>query len=224
MPHFMALNPDKYVTSMFNRFCIRYPGTSTGQEAPHRDSDPENGFYYGGWLNTGDKRQFFTCMLGSHNYTTDGARFGKLAGAELEDYKLHRSTIAIEPGQIIVFKSLKHEIHNIQCTAVTSKIWHSFFVSPTEDSLLYDPTEIARQLKVPLLPSKQQCPMYAVLHYVNWRDRLRQFSANIHDRFIDQETGLVIRFLDQVPNAGAGLPPYSEAELERLRTRRLDME
>ena len=224
MPFFMARNPNKYITSMFNRFCIRYPGTSTGNEAPHRDSDPEDGFYYGGWLNTGDQPQKFTCMLGSHHYTAGGAGFHKLAGAELDEYQRHRSTIIIQPGQIIVFKSLKHEIHNTKCVAITSKIWHSFFVSATEDSLLYDPQEIARQLSVPLLPSKQDSPMYALLHYVNWRDRLREFSANIRDDLIDPKTGLVVRFLSTVKNAGVGLPPYTEAEMDRFRTRRLDME
>ena len=225
MPLFMALNPDKYVTSMFNRFCIRYPGTSTSAETAHRDKDPEGtGFYYGGWLNTGNQPQMFTCMLGTHNYTTNGAGFERLSPAELEVYKHNRSTILIEPGQIIVFKSLQHEIHGSKCKAVTTKIWHSFFVSPTEDSLLYDPKEIAQKLAVPLLPSEQHCPMYAAFHWVNWRERLRQFSANIRDDLIDPKTGLVYRFLDSVPTAGIGLPPYTEEEMERFRTRRLGIE
>lgn len=220
MPMFMELNPDKYVTSMFNRFCIRYPGTSLTGESAHRDEDPENGFFYGGWLNTGKEIQRYTCMLGSHKYVASGAKFKKLTKEELEEYKANRTTVLIHPGELIIFKSLKHEIHAHKCTSITSKIWHSYFVSASKKDLIYDPIKIAKQLVVPILPSKQLSPMYAKLHLVNWKDRLLAFSENMRDDLIDPKTGVVYRFLSEVPEkARLGIPEYSKKELFIHRSR-----
>jgi hypothetical protein len=219
MPLFLQLNPGKFVTSMFNRFCIRYPGTSTTPESAHRDTDPPHGFFYGGWLNTGTATQYFTCRLGSHHATPTGsASFSPLKGATLDHYNYNRSTIPVQPGHIIVFKGLEHEISGAKCTAISSKIWHSFFVHSTEQDLPYNPVTLARDLAIPPLPSGQRSPMYAKLHYVNWRPRLHQFSANIRDDLIDPATGLVHRFLADAPTASLGLPPYKDAELVRLRS------
>jgi len=225
MPMFMNLHPCDYVTSMFNRFCIRYPGTSLSGESAHRDEDPLDGFFYGGWLNTGSEVQRYTCMLGSHNYIATEAQFKKLTEKELEEYKANRTTVLIQPGELIIFKSLKHEIHPHKCKAISTKIWHSYFISHSRSNLLYDPIKIAKQLSVPRLPSNQRSPMYAKLHFVNWKERLREFSANIRDDLIDPKTGFVYRFFDEVPEKGrSGLPEYTREELKIHRSRCLALE
>ena len=239
---FLKMYRGKAVTSMFNRFGVRYPGTSLSGESAHRDNSPDGAYYLGGWLNCGDVVQSFECLPGSQEEYSAAARvvggFDKLSAAELVAYKAKRVVYKIRPGEMIVFKPIVHAIaagkRTHEAPKIDARLWHSFCITEVtkivgkregdvaivETVLPYSPREVAERLQIPELPSGQECPMYAKLHKVNWGDRLKEFSSQVREELLDFD-GIVERFLGRLAPSReiaaviAKLPLYSDVELGR---------
>ena len=170
---------NKNIEVFFDRMLLRRAGESPSREKWHRDITPDlekNDVVYGGWLNLDDKSNYFSCIPGSHKKTNEASGFVKI---QKEDFSKEKEKIEILPGHIILFN--QNTIHEIMATKLkydSLRIFHGFRIT---DSIkpIFDYTEIIENQGVPPLPSSQQPPMYAKLHWSNHIQKLVDFSEKM---------------------------------------------
>ena len=174
---------DKKIELFFDRMLLRKAGESKkSRENWHRDITPNleiNDIVYGGWLNLDDKSNYFSCIPGSHQKENITSGFVKIKKEEYANFNTKREKIEILPGHIILFN--QNTIHEIIATKLkydSYRIFHGFRIT---DSLvpIFNYDTIIKNQGVPLLPSGQEPPMYAKLHWTNHIQKLKEFSENL---------------------------------------------
>ena len=179
---FKTVYNDKNIEVFFDRMLFRKAGESPSRENWHRDITPNlefNDIVYGGWLNLDDKSNYFSCIPGSHQKETNTTGFVKIKKDEFSELNKKKEKIEILPGHIILFN--QNTIHEIMATKLkydSYRIFHGFRITNSRVPI-FNYNKIIENQDVPPLPSNQQPPMYAKLHWTNHIQKLKDFSENI---------------------------------------------
>jgi len=213
---------------LFDRFGIRRKGTTIGAESWHRDVGPKapGDTIYGGWVNLdppGSPPQKFSCVPG--NVLPSGvdplgfAKFQKNEHAALETaFCATGGPIVVPPGHLIVFdQSIAHKITGTNAKFTSYRLYMGWRITDQEEPV-YNKHAIIEAQSMPPVPSGQEAPMYAKLHWVNWQDRLREFSTRFKPEFCEgvesKRTGCVNRILPGLVATGHAFPPYSPEDTD----------
>lgn len=235
-PFFEALLetlPGHKLEQLIDRVQLRQPGTSPTPEAFHRDlsvygpgcSAADGDHFFGGWVNLDSAPQSFSCVRGTHvPGQNSGSGFSTITcKAQIQSFKAERSVISIPPGHLVIFYSnIVHEVVARKRPYVSARMYCCWRLTPGE-APLYDDFlgRMARQ-DVLALPSRQEPPMHAKLHWTNWLTELQQWSTtHIKDEFLvsrevksGKRKGEVVRVVPQVlVNTGQHFPEYTQDEL-----------
>ena len=141
---------------------------------------------FGGWWNLDSTNQYFSCVPKTHKVVSKHKGFVPIKNKnEIAQYKSEKVLVKIPPGHIMVFyEKLVHEI--VPKPAPKNGMIRLFLgwrLTNANDSLFTD-LKLESDLKkqaVMQLKSNQVPPMYAKLHWTNWRDKIVSFSTNIQD-------------------------------------------
>jgi hypothetical protein len=239
-PFFEALIetlPGHKLEQLVDRVQLRQPGTTPTAESFHRDlsvygpgcSAADGDHFFGGWVNLDTAPQAFSCVTGSHAPgENSGSGFSPITCKDdLAAYKAARTVITIPAGHLIIFYSnIVHEVLPRKRPYVSARMYCGWRLTKG-DAPLYDDF-LARMVRqdVLALPSRQEPPMHARLHWTNWLTELQQWSTtHIKDEFLvtrevrsGKRKGEVVRVVPPVlVNSGQHYPAYVEDELKTHR-------
>ena len=251
----MGLKGDYYVANMLDRFSIRVEGTSTTAENWHRDTSMDysgglsmNDFIVGGWINLNSPHdgpagsQFFTCVPGTQFEPDPGCGFKRLSKEAAAVYRTRSVRVEVPQGFALVF--LETLVHCVT-KAVTPfglvnrgslRCYLKARLSRTiPANFPYD--EVMQTIATqgnPRLNSKENgFPSYSSMHIMVHRERLMEFSENVHDQFRDlmrevgtrnfildddgnTQLGFVHRYTQSLSDAGRLFEPYTQADIDLL--------
>ena len=111
-------------------------------------------------------------------YSKDRAKITK---DEHKNFNKVKAKIAVPPGYIILFN--QNTIHEITATKLkydSYRIFHGIRFTNNKNPI-FNYNDIIKNQGVPPLPSGQQPPMYAKLHWTNHLNKLLDFSKTIHE-------------------------------------------
>lgn len=169
-----------------DRMMLRPKGKAPASESWHRDeavNSGKNDQVFGGWINLDSSPQFFNCVPRSHTVQPD--RHGGFARIVSDEEKKHHKRnarqVEIPAGHIIVF--FEHIVHEVRAVKARYDMYRVFLGwRVTDDKNPLVPRNkaalkslLADQAVMPL-KSDQTPPMYAKLHWTNWRDKIQNFS------------------------------------------------
>jgi hypothetical protein len=171
---------------IIDRMMIRPAGVSPSRESWHRDEAPsahDDDMVFGGWVNLDAKNQFFSCVPETHLATRGNEGFHVLSKEVHAELNKNRFKVCIPPGHLLIFH--EHIIHEVNATKLKYDSVRLFLgwrvtksISPLHDDIL----KRLEDQDVMKLKSNQEPPMYARLHWTNWRGRLDEFSrTNLND-------------------------------------------
>jgi hypothetical protein len=122
---------------LIDRLALRLTGSSTSEEAWHRDQSPTLDTVFGGWVNLDlptlggmvQGTQYFSCNLRTHRTTPEQAGFVKLKKKtpEFEAAKLAKTVLSVAPGHwVVFFQNLIHEVHPRKMTYDSLRLFVGF--------------------------------------------------------------------------------------------------
>ena len=224
LPEFRNLFQGRRLEILPDRFSVRRKGTTIGGESWHRDVGPKSpgDIIYGGWVNLdppGSVPQYFSCIPGNIlplDVDPMGfAKFPKEENVALEASFKQTGKIAVPPGHIIMFnQSIAHKITGSTAKTTSYRQYIGWRITdelePVYNKQLYMETQ-----SMPPIPSGQIAPMYAKLHWVNWKPRLREISTLFRREFIEtsgKKEGVIFRELPGLVATGLAFPAYTTEE------------
>jgi len=177
----MRPNKNYKLEQVIDRLMVRPVGLSPSAESWHRD---ESALAYpcdqifGGWWNFDDEDQYFSCVPGSHRGITGNRGFSLIKDAEQK--KTCESSavrVRVPPGSIIVFyEKIVHEVIARKAKHVMLRLFLGWRLTQYDTPLYPVDMKLEMQSVMPL-KSNQIPPMYAKLHWTNWREKLEQFTT-----------------------------------------------
>lgn len=241
LPLFAQAYPGRRLEVLFDRFSIRRVGTKTSPETWHRDvrvAEP-NDLILGGWLNLdATLNQQFSCLPGDvlatdllllqqqqqQQPTTKAlakalsgfAKFSKAQQATCEATFQQVGSLVVPPAHIILFnQTIAHKITGATAQSTSYRLYFGWRLTDSRVPL-YDKDSLMRYQRMPELPSGPIAPMYALLHWVNWASRLKEFSTRFKPEFCEPPTsvraGCVLRAAPGLVETGHAFPAYTSAE------------
>lgn len=197
-----------YFEQVIDRLMIRPQGKVPSAESWHRDEakwvQPDD-LVFGGWWNLDDDDQHFICVPGSHREVNKNTGFAKIPNTEYPRLEAAAVTVVVPPGAILVFR--ENIVHRVAARKAPHDMYRLFLSWRITKSQVPAIPNIDQQLEdqaVVTLKSGQTPPMYADLHWVNWRDKIVAFSeANIH------KTIREVRVLEKRIAGGISKTPYN---------------
>lgn len=173
---------EEFFEQIPDRMMIRAKGLTASAESWHRDQTPsanDDDTVMGGWVNLDDKPQYFSCVPGSHKGVSGKGHggFATIPKTEHADLRARSAKVCIPPGHVLIFnEQLIHEVFSKRMAYTSYRLFLAWRVTDSWVPLVKDITDrLADQAPI-TLKSGQFPPMYAVLHWTNWRDRLALFS------------------------------------------------
>lgn len=183
MPVFSELcklleRPDYKLEQIVDRMMFRPAGAKPSHESWHRDeapsADPDD-LTFGGWINLDDSDQFFSCVPETHHVQRGTTGFGKIDGAI---YASDKACYRVPSGSIVLF--YEHIVHEVVSRAAKHDMYRLFLgwrlTTSTEPLILSLDRRLETQAIMPL-KSQQMPPMYAALHWINWRNKLQDWAT-----------------------------------------------
>lgn len=228
-------NPgDWKLEQIVDRMMLRSKGLSASSESWHRDETPnasESDKTYGGWLNLDSHSQNFSLVPGTHKEVRGHSGFSTIKSKEKKK-RLREKAVKVEipPGHLLVF--YEHTLHEV--IATKAKVdQHRLFMGwritleteplqPMLEQRLIDQSVMA-------LKSNQIPPMYAKLHWTNWRQKIVDFSEHLKPQCTELRTvkagkdagktyQIVHNFMHSLKDYGFPLyPEYIQEEIELLK-------
>ena len=211
---------ENLVQVLFDRMMVRPVGASPGRETWHRDITPdlpEADTVYGGWVNFDLEPQYFSCVPGSHNKTTNQTGFSPVTKQEAEEYKKLKRKIEIGPGQGILFRQdIVHEVLSTPAKKQQLRVFHGFRVTTDLNSPLnplFENQNTIIDQGVPKIPSGQTPPMYSKQHIGLHTQKLLDFSDTLLEQCITTNN-YVHRFMNSLKDYNLPLyPEYHKKEV-----------
>jgi hypothetical protein len=189
-------NPGEWaLEQVIDRMMWRPAGLKATAESWHRDEAilaKDTDMIFGGWWNYDDVNQGFSCIPGTHTEVSGHSGFvtikGKEANKALTDDPRKRM-IVIPPGHIMIFyENLLHEVLAKARKIDQLRQFLSWRVTKEKTSLFHtdgaavDPVgPLLDKQGVMQLKSGQTPPMYAKLHWTNWKSKIVDFTQNNMD-------------------------------------------
>jgi len=251
----MGLKGEYYVANMLDRFSLRIGGSSTTAENWHRDTSMDysdglsmDDFIVGGWFNLNSPddgaagSQFFTCVPGTQFEPDPGCGFKRLSKEAAAEYRTRSVRVEVPQGFALVF--LETLVHCVT-QAVTPlglvnrgslRCYLKARLSRTVPAN-FPHEEVMQTITTqgnPRLNSKENgFPSYSHMHLMVHRERLMEFSENVHDQFRDvmreigtrepildedgnAQPGFVRRYMQSLSEAGLMFEPYTQEEIDLL--------
>ena len=223
---------------IIDRMLIRNPGLKPSKESWHRDISPETletDTIFGGWINLSNEDQYFSCISGTHNDKPGNNRKGF---ATIKDKNLirqynnspNKTLVKILPGHLIIFnENIIHEVVSKSSKARIVRLFIGWRLTNEDTPLIPNLEKLLEEQAVIPLKSFQIPPLYATLHFVNWRNKLVDFSQHVNEKCLEdrtvrsgQEAGttyrIVQRHMKSLKEYDFNLYPlYSEQELNILK-------
>lgn len=177
---------DKKVQALFDRMMIRPAFECPSRESWHRDVAPntlDGDIVLGGWTNFDSLPQYFSCVPGTHDPT------GNTGFVSIKNQNFKGQKIKIDPGWAILFhQSIIHEVLPTKLTYTSYRIFHGFRITQPGVKPLFDYSDTIANQGIPQLPSGQNPPMYAKLHWVHHVQKLVQWSVNLLPQCKERKT------------------------------------
>lgn len=184
-----TLHEDKNLEMLIDRLTVREAGTSATAESWHRDESPSalpDDIIYGGWINLNDTSQYFSCVPGEFHTTCGESRrgFAKIPKDMHIEMKSRSIMVEIPPGCMIIFnQTIIHEVLAKKLPYKMYRLYVGWRFTSSDVPLVPNLNEILDKQGVVPLKSGQMPPMHAKLHWVNWIDKLKDFTkCNIRKR------------------------------------------
>lgn len=185
---------DYALEQVIDRMLFRPKGQAATGESWHRDealrAKPKDKMF-GGWWNFNDANQLFSCIPGSHKDVkgNSGAGFnGVTDKAKIKEYNEFKKVayagtaekgVVIPPGHIIIFyEKIVHEVVSAKAREDQYRLFLGWRLTKERDMLCPVEDRFATQAVMPL-KSGQIPPMYAKLHWTNWRPKIVEFSKDV---------------------------------------------
>jgi hypothetical protein len=237
-------NPHIYLEMIPTRMLFRRPGQAPSKESWHRDQSYsgdmnnvnkislnalEDDIIFGGWTNLDNTPQVFSGIPGSHK-TLEGKivkgskGFFCLPREHHAECKRRSKRIRIPPGHTFIFnQQMIHEVFSKKTKKDILRVFCGFRLTRSSVSLIPNLEKLMRDQAVIPLKSGQIPPMYPTLWWINWRDKLVEFSNMVRDECKEERTLkttgqkflVVQRFMKSLKEMGLEL--YEEYSPEELR-------
>lgn len=192
-------SPGDNLEQIIGRIMIRGVGEMPSSESWHRDisiyGDRENDKTFGGWINLNEFDQHFSCVPRTHKGPKGkGEGFNIFKKQEdIDRFKAMKTLVRIPPGHIMVF--FEHLVHEVAGKRVKEggTLYREFLAwrltkqtTPlTENTVDHEKYQNLRKaltdFEVMMIKSGQTPPMYAKLHWTNWKQKLEDFAAESID-------------------------------------------
>ena len=214
---------------VIDRMMLRPKGVSASAESWHRDEAKlalDDDKIFGGWWNFNDESQYFSCVPGTHKGIVGHSGFAAIKDKkEIELLKNKKVLVEIPAGCIMIF--YEQTIHEVLAKKSKTDIYRLFLgwrVTKSSKSL-YPIQKLLNEQGVMPLKSGQMPPMYATLHWTNWREKIVDFSSNINPKCLEmkkvesgkdkgKEYKIVERYLKSLAHYGFKMyRPYNEQEI-----------
>jgi hypothetical protein len=174
---------------LIGRLLFRIKGVSATAESWHRDEAAlahKSDKTFGGWWNFDDYDQFFSCVPGTHKGIRGHSGFAPIKNKEeKKQYNKDKIKLRIPPGHIMIFyEHLVHEVLAKKSKENMHRLFLGWRVTKSKDSLYPIDVKLKNQAVIPL-KSNQVPPMYATLHWTNWRHRIVEFSEAFRPECIE---------------------------------------
>ncbi|GBG30819.1 Hypothetical Protein FCC1311_070392 [Hondaea fermentalgiana] len=195
---------------LVDRMMLRPKGATPSAEAWHRDEAPDardDDCIFGGWWNFNSESQFFSCVPGSHSGVRGHSGFGTVQDKEEKKiYAAKKHQVDVRAGHVLIFhEHILHEIVARKSKVGLLRLFIGWRLTQATTPLTPNLRELLENQAVIPLKSKQVPPMYAKLHWTNWRDKIVNFTQrNIVDACTCERTvgsgsakGTVLRIVDQ---------------------------
>lgn len=183
-------SPGDKLEQVIDRMLYRPAGVETSAESWHRDIAAEPAGIkqevFGGWINLNSFPQAFSAVPRTHREEKKGEGFATIKNkAQKREYTRRNHLYKIPPGHMIVF--FEHIVHEVLKKANQRHAIYRVFTGwrISNDTVPLVPhsrakflQKIKKQAVMPL-KSGQTPPMYARLHWTNWRNYITEFSKNI---------------------------------------------
>lgn len=185
-----VMRPDEQLEQIIDRMMLRPAGVTPTSETWHRDEAPNakpHDDVYGGWINLDSEPQYLHCVLKSHKEKANkkGKGFHTIAKELHAGHRSNCRAVQVPPGHLLIFyEHLIHEVVSKKRSKDSYRLFTGWRVTPLhERSPLLEDQETFENLlttqAVMRLKSNQLPPMYATLHWTNWRSKLQEFSAHL---------------------------------------------
>jgi len=155
-----------HLEQLIDRMMYRPAGKVPTAESWHRDQSKgdDDDLVFGGWLALDDST--FSCVPGTHLDERGKAGFVKVDEKDVPLFKKERVSVQVPAGSWIVFhQSIVHEVVAIKRDTPQRRLFAGWRLTVSDEPLQKDILQVLADQGVPLLPSGQQVPMYAALHW-----------------------------------------------------------
>ena len=221
--------PEYCLEQIIDRMMYRPKGFKPSTESWHRDEAPnaQNGDKtFGGWINLDSTNQYFSAVPKTHKQVSGHKGFALIKSKEeKEEYNKNKFKIVIPPGHILVFyENMVHEVLSKKSKKPIQRVFLAWRLTRFNEPYFPNIKLLLKTQSVMPLKSLQIPPVYAKLHWTNWRGKIEEFSKNIKDECKEVKTmgsgkdkgkkyHIVRRFLPSLSELNKTLIPYSKDEL-----------
>lgn len=182
-----------HLEMLVDRMLYRPTGATVSKDSWHRDtplaSQPldalaEEDMVFGGWINLDTAHsQPFEYVAGTHM----GSGSNHHTGFTTIDKKYHKeldaksSTIMVPPGGIIIFfERILHKVSGGKAKHDMTRLFIGWRLTKSTTAMFPDTAKQLDDQGIVNLKSGQVPPMYATLHWTNWRNKLVEWSKFVH--------------------------------------------
>jgi hypothetical protein len=102
---------------------------------------------------------------------------------QIQLYQKQKKLVVIPPGHILVFyENILHEVLSKKTKKALTRVFLAWRLTTDRNHLYFENIDmLLKNQSIMQLKSLQQPPMYAKLHWTNWRNKIEHFSQNIID-------------------------------------------
>ena len=215
---------------IIDRMMVRPSGFSPSRESWHRDEAPnakKGDKTFGGWINLDSENQYFSAVPKTHKEVSGHNGFAPIKDKkQILIYNQNKTKIIIPPGHILVFyENMVHEVLSRKKKYTQKRVFLAWRLTKSIEPYFPNIQLLLKNQSVMPLKSLQIPPMYAKLHWTNWRDKLERFSQNIIDECKEKKKMLsgkdkgkiyyvTRRFLPSLSEYKSDTIPYTKRELK----------
>jgi len=201
-------NIDYKLEQIIDRIMYRRPLDIPSKESWHRDESihsKDEDEIFGGWINLNiENNQYFSCIPKSHKRNNiDKGGFSTIPKEQYPKLNKLKERIIIPPGSIILFyENILHEVLSIPQKHYICRLFLAWRLTKQQSTLIPNLDVLLDNQDVIPLKSGQETPMYAKLHWTNWRStKLEPWSLEtFNPNMLERKKVLSGRDKDQVYN------------------------
>lgn len=178
---------DLRLEQIMDRMLLRPTGATVSSESWHRDiciKQEKGDKVFGGWVNLNIKEtQYFCCVPQSHTEVKEDDQKGFYKLNDTSYYRSRAIKVAIPPGHLIIFfEDIIHMVYGGKAKYDIYRLFIGWRLTRSSTPLFDLKLE---EQGVPLIKSGQRPPLYARLHWTNWRSKIVEFSKHLHENCLE---------------------------------------